>query len=186
MTLIFGIYFLVCPYTFSWESHPTKNMCTQSLALPSRPSCPPQDQLPWDSSRKCPQSLQPALPTSVSLLILFPFPKMSFRTIFKVSHPPPLWSLPWSPLAWNQTFLLKLLILYLNFSWSSKFLSLLMKFKVFILLCSLLWSWRLTFPHYLIKSMSGLPLNVLRIKDMQKIWGLEKIAFLIENKVIPL
>lgn len=117
MTLIFGIYFLVCPYTFSWESHPTKNMCTQSLALPSRPSCSPQDQLPWDSSRKCPQSLQPALPTSVSLLILFPFPKMSFRTIFKVSHPPPLWSLPWSPLAWNQTFLLKLLILYLNFSW---------------------------------------------------------------------
>lgn len=34
--------------------------------------------------------------------------------------------------------------------------------------------------------MTGLPLNVLHIKDMQKCGGWKKIAFLIENKVTPL
>lgn len=73
---------------------------------------------PETPSQECVYPPHPALSTSESALLLWPFPKISFHAISKLLHTPPLWKLPRSPLLWKQPFLPDLSILYLNFSYN--------------------------------------------------------------------
>lgn len=155
MTLMFGLSFLICPYTCLWESHSTKDISIQSPAWPTQANCSPHFQLPWDTPQEWLHRPHPELSTLAYFVICLPFPKISFYTIFKFPYLPSLWSLPWSPQHWNQHFFSELLILYVKFSWG---------FYPFMPFITIIKAY---FPYYIIKLMSSFPLYVLHIKDTQ-------------------